>query len=63
MIVSGAARMRNRTGAGASTEPAGMRPLEMLGHRNIWLCVLMAIVMVAWMVLGWAFVPLVLCQS
>jgi MFS family permease len=31
---------------------------EMLQHRNIWLCMLMAIFMVAWMVLGWAFLPL-----
>ena len=30
----------------------------MLGHRNIWLCILMSIVMVSWMVLGWAFLPL-----
>jgi MFS family permease len=37
---------------------AGMGPLEMLRHRNIWLCILMAVVMVAWMVLGWAFLPL-----
>jgi len=31
---------------------------EMVGHRNMWLCMLMAISMVAWMVLGWAFLPL-----
>jgi MFS family permease len=31
---------------------------EMLQHRNLWLCMLMAIFMVAWMVLGWAFLPL-----
>jgi MFS family permease len=31
---------------------------EMLRHRNIWLCMLMSIVMVSWMVLGWAFLPL-----
>jgi MFS family permease len=30
----------------------------MLQHRNMWLCMLMAIFMVAWMVLGWAFLPL-----
>src|SRR5580693_8363560 len=28
---------------------------SMLRHRNMWLCMLMAIFMVAWMVLGWAF--------
>src|SRR5271167_3180015 len=31
---------------------------EMLQHRNMWLCILIAIFMVAWMVLGWAFLPL-----
>ena len=31
---------------------------EMVRHRNMWLCMLMAIFMVAWMVLGWAFLPL-----
>jgi len=49
----------------ASTAGAGSRPAEtkmgygeMLRHRNMWLCMLMAIFMVAWMVLGWAFLPL-----
>jgi sugar phosphate permease len=37
---------------------SAMRHGEMLRHRNIWLCILMAIFMVAWMVLGWAFLPL-----
>jgi MFS family permease len=36
----------------------GIRYGEMLRYRNIWLCMLMSIVMVAWMVLGWAFLPL-----
>jgi MFS family permease len=31
---------------------------QMMRHRNMWLCMLMAIFMVAWMVLGWAFLPL-----
>jgi predicted MFS family arabinose efflux permease len=35
-----------------------MRHGEMLRYRNLWLCMLMSIVMVAWMVLGWAFLPL-----
>jgi MFS family permease len=47
-----------------STQPAApiadrhMGYREMLLHRNMWLCMLMAIFMVAWMVLGWAFLPL-----
>jgi MFS family permease len=36
---------------------AGMRHGEMLRHRNMWLCMFMSIFMVAWMVLGWAFLP------
>src|ERR1700722_16705317 len=36
----------------------GMGYREMLRHRNLWLCMVMAIFMVAWMVLGWAFLPL-----
>src|SRR2546421_4930421 len=35
-----------------------MSAFAMLGHRNMILCVLMSIFMVAWMVLGWAFLPL-----
>jgi MFS family permease len=31
---------------------------QMLRYRNLWVCVLMSIAMVAWMVLGWAFLPL-----
>jgi len=41
------------TGGGAAL---GYR--SMLGYRNMILCVLMSIFMVAWMVLGWAFLPL-----
>jgi MFS family permease len=37
---------------------ARMGATEMLKHRNIWLCMLMSIAMVSWMVLGWAFLPL-----
>ena len=44
--------------AAASAVDGGMRYSEMLRYRNIWLCMLMSIVMVAWMVLGWAFLPL-----
>jgi MFS transporter, ACS family, hexuronate transporter len=39
------------------TQPS-MGYREMLQHRNMWLCILIAIFMVAWMVLGWAFLPL-----
>jgi len=44
--------------AGASQPEAAMHPSAMLRYRNMWLCMLMSIVMVAWMVLGWAFLPL-----
>jgi MFS family permease len=45
-----------RTAAPLAEISMGYR--EMLQHRNLWLCMLMAIFMVAWMVLGWAFLPL-----
>jgi MFS family permease len=45
------------TTANATTD-AGISHLAMLRQRNVLLCVLMSIVMVAWMVLGWAFLPL-----
>jgi predicted MFS family arabinose efflux permease len=40
----------------------GMGYREMLRHRNLWLCMVMAVFMVAWMVLGWAFLPLFYTQ-
>jgi MFS family permease len=42
----------------AGRPAAAMRWTEMLRHRNLWLCMFMSIVMVSWMVLGWAFLPL-----
>ncbi|MBV8853761.1 MAG: MFS transporter [Sinobacteraceae bacterium] len=46
--------------ASGSSTPAveSIDYLGMLGYRNIILCILISIVMVAWMVLGWAFLPL-----
>lgn len=39
--------------------PGGKIPLrELFRFRNMWLCVLISCFMVAWMVLGWAFLPL-----
>jgi MFS family permease len=54
------ARLASQATTTATASPAagGMRYSEMLRYRNIWLCMLMSIVMVAWMVLGWAFLPL-----
>ncbi|MGP8166066.1 MAG: MFS transporter [Steroidobacteraceae bacterium] len=43
---------------GAPLAHPSMGYREMVRHRNMWLCMLMAIFMVAWMVLGWAFLPL-----
>jgi MFS family permease len=50
----------------AETRPSGsgtpasepINYLSMLRYRNMILCILISIVMVAWMVLGWAFLPL-----
>ncbi len=52
------ATARPATQTAAPAADAHMRFWDMLQHRNIWLCMLMAIFMVAWMVLGWAFLPL-----
>jgi MFS family permease len=42
----------------AAEASAKMSSLQLLGFRNIWLCTLICIAMVAWMVLGWTFLPL-----
>jgi sugar phosphate permease len=43
----------------SATEDRERMPIgEMLRHRNIWVCALMSIFVVAWMVLGWTFLPL-----
>lgn len=42
---------------GAAATPA-VSYLAMLRYRNMILCVVMSVFMVAWMVLGWAFLPL-----
>jgi predicted MFS family arabinose efflux permease len=47
-----------RLASGSSGGEAAMSYLAMLGYRNMILCVLMSVFMVAWMVLGWAFLPL-----
>jgi predicted MFS family arabinose efflux permease len=43
----------------AGGDPERMPILEMLRYRNIWLCMVIAIFMVAWMVIGWTFLPMV----
>jgi len=44
-------------GGAAAAPVEKMHPLEMLGYRNMRVCILMSVVMVAWMVLGWVFLP------
>jgi MFS family permease len=46
------------TTATAAATDGGISHLAMLRHRNILLCVLISVFMVAWMVLGWVFLPL-----
>jgi len=50
--------IREPRAAPVSTTP-GQRGswLELLRYRNIWVCIAVSIVMVAWMVLGWVFLP------
>jgi MFS family permease len=40
-----------------SGRKASLSAGEVFRHRNMWICVLMSSVMVAWMVLGWVFLP------
>jgi MFS transporter, ACS family, hexuronate transporter len=42
---------------GASTSDAKMGLLGMLTHRNIFVCCLISIFMVGWMIIGWSFLP------
>src|SRR5258708_30953916 len=49
-------RSAAQTAAPLAEPRMGYRAL--MQHRNMWLCMLIAIFMVAWMVLGWAFLPL-----
>lgn len=44
--------------AGRGAEPAGMRLLDVIKERNMWLCILISIFMVPWMILAWVFFPL-----
>ena len=37
--------------------------LEMLRYRNIWVCLLLSVFIVAWIVLGWTFLPLYYVQE
>lgn len=39
-----------------------MSMTQLFQHRNMWLCVCISIFMVAWMVLGWAFLPVLFTQ-
>ena len=43
----------------ATLDDGKMTVLQMFRYRNIWLCAAMCCFMVAWMVLGWVFLPLV----
>jgi len=49
---------RHHRAAASNGKGTGPKLGEMLRHRNMWICMLMSIVMVAWMVIGWAFLPL-----
>lgn len=35
---------------------------EVLGHRNVWLCLIISGLMVGWMILGWIFLPVYFTQ-
>jgi MFS family permease len=44
-------------GAPVASAAERMHPLQMLRYRNMLLCMMISVVMVAWMVLGWVFLP------
>jgi MFS family permease len=59
---------RNATVAVADVKPGGHVPrtqpdsaaatlVQAMGYRNMWICILLSIVMVPWMILGWTFLP------
>jgi MFS family permease len=44
--------------------PAAARPttaaqtlVQAMGYRNMWICILLSVIMVPWMILGWTFLP------
>jgi MFS family permease len=41
----------------APPSSAGATLLRLLGYRNMWICILLSLVMVPWMILGWTFLP------
>jgi len=43
--------------ASDGAEPVRMRLFDMLKARNIWLCCVISIFMVAWLIMGWTFLP------
>jgi ACS family hexuronate transporter-like MFS transporter len=45
-------------GSGTEDEQKRMPIREMMRHRNIWLCMVISVFMIAWMTLGWTFLPL-----
>ncbi len=44
-------------GAVARPTSAAQTLVQAMGYRNMWICILLSIVMVPWMILGWAFLP------
>ncbi len=44
-------------GAVARPNSAAATLAQAMGYRNMWICILLSIVMVPWMILGWTFLP------
>jgi ACS family hexuronate transporter-like MFS transporter len=44
-------------GAVARPTSAAATLAQAMGYRNMWICILLSIVMVPWMILGWTFLP------
>jgi MFS transporter, ACS family, hexuronate transporter len=44
-------------GAVARPTSAAATLAQAMGYRNMWICILLSVVMVPWMILGWTFLP------
>jgi MFS family permease len=44
-------------GAVARPTSAAQTLAQAMGYRNMWICILLSVVMVPWMILGWTFLP------
>jgi MFS family permease len=56
-VVAVAAPQPGAPAAPARPTSAAATLVQAMGYRNMWICILLSIVMVPWMILGWTFLP------